>query len=120
MKNGNTFYSKILKDNLIGHFFTQVVKLHFEKHLPTMIDFWETVLFGKAIYKGNPILKHIDLHRIEALKPEHFKRWIAVWKETVNELFKGENAKQAIAKAKQMGKLMEIKIEHSAKKGFIL
>jgi len=92
----NTFYSKILKDDLIGHFFTQVVRLNFEKHLPTMIDFWETVLFGQAIYKGNPILKHIELHRTEALKPTHFKRWISVWETTVNELYNGDVANAAI------------------------
>ncbi|MEM9261800.1 MAG: group III truncated hemoglobin, partial [Bacteroidota bacterium] len=51
------FYDKTLHDPLIGHFFTKVVALDLVAHLPVICDFWESVLFGKATYRGNPMLK---------------------------------------------------------------
>lgn len=55
----DTFYKKIIADDTIGHFFTEVVKIDWEKHIPLMNDFWETVLFGGYKYKGNPMLIHM-------------------------------------------------------------
>ncbi len=57
------FYKKVLKDDVIGHFFTEVVQLDWEKHIPIMYDFWETTLLGNIKYKGNPMVKHIELSK---------------------------------------------------------
>ena len=40
----NRFYEKVFKDDLIGRFFTEVVPLNLETHLPIIADFWESVL----------------------------------------------------------------------------
>ena len=47
------FYKKVLKDEVIGYLFTEVVELSWDKHIPVMYDFWETVLLGNMKYKGN-------------------------------------------------------------------
>ena len=109
----NKFYAKVLKDDLIGFFFKDVVHLNWDQHMPTMHDFWESTLFGLAKYRGNPMLKHIELNRKSAMKAKHFDRWLSLWEETVKENFHGDIAEDAINKATQIGGLMKFKIENS-------
>lgn len=106
----DSFYQKATKDPGIGHFFTKVVALNFEAHMPTMYAFWESVLFGKATYKGNPMIKHLALHQKSSMLPEHFERWLNLWETTINHLFVGEKANEAKAKAQQIAKLMQYKV----------
>ena len=54
----NTFYKKVAKDETIGFFFTDVAKVNWDLHLPKMYSFWESLLFGQASYKGNPMAMH--------------------------------------------------------------
>ena len=112
----DTFYKKILIDDKIGFFFTKVIKLDWSKHIPIMYDFWETTLLGVAKYKGNPMLKHIELNAMEELNSEHFERWTSLWTKTVQENFVGEISEQAIKKAKQIGGLMKFKIDQQTTK----
>ena len=34
------FYKKVFKDDLISHFFIEVVPLNLETHIPIITDFW--------------------------------------------------------------------------------
>lgn len=105
------FYKKIITDNLIGVFFTKIIDLDWDKHMPVMYDFWENVLFHNAKYKGNPMMVHLNLHQKKTLEPEHFARWLQVWENTIKENFSGNNVDQAIQKAKQIAELMEFKVK---------
>jgi len=107
------FYKKVIDDKVIGYVFTKVVQLDFEKHIPIICDFWETTLFGQMKYKGNPMLKHIELNKKEPLKAEHFERWMHHWETTVNSEFSGTKAKEAIQRAKLIAALMKHKIQRS-------
>jgi len=66
------FYKKVIADPVIGFIFTDVVKLSWEKHIPVMYSFWESMLLGENTYKGNPMVKHIELDKLVTLTPEHF------------------------------------------------
>ncbi|MCG9972929.1 group III truncated hemoglobin [Christiangramia crocea] len=105
------FYKMVIKDDLIGHFFTKVIELDWDRHIPVMYDFWETSLLGEMKYKGNPMLKHIELSKKETLKPEHYERWLSLWKQSIRGNFEGEKAETAIQRGRQIGELMKIKIE---------
>lgn len=35
----NSFYETVKTDPVIGHFFTEVVHVHWDEHLPKMYDF---------------------------------------------------------------------------------
>jgi len=105
------FYEKIITDELIGKFFTEFIRLSFDHHLPIMFDFWETVLFKSDIYKGNPMLKHLELNRIYALKPVHFDRWLLLWEQTIRSNYEGELSEKAITQAHQIGQLMQFKLK---------
>jgi hemoglobin len=109
------FYKQVVKDDLIGHFFTSVVQLDWEVHIPVMNDFWGGILLGERKYKGNPMLKHINLNEMEPLDTEHFERWLFLWETTIRENFSGNKAEEAIQRARQIADLMKFKIQqHSS------
>ena len=111
----NEFYSKILKDELIAFFFTDVANLDFEKHLPAMHDFWESIIFGKSKYNGNPMIKHFALNRKEEMKAIHFERWLKLWEETLISHFSGPRTQEAISRATNIANLMQYKMQNQAK-----
>ncbi|MES2429334.1 MAG: group III truncated hemoglobin [Bacteroidota bacterium] len=108
----NAFYKKVVDDNVIGYIFRDTANFSFETHIPIMVSFWESLLFGTANYKGNPMLQHIELNKKNPLTAEHFKHWLFLWETTVNENFSGKLAGEAITKAKSIAGLMEYKINN--------
>lgn len=88
----NTFYDKVVKDEVIGAFFGHV---NFEKHLPKMYHFWSFVLLDEAGYTTDVTKVHIGMR----IKSEHFDRWIYLFNSTVNDLFVGEKAEMAKQRA---------------------
>jgi hemoglobin len=106
----NIFYEKVKKDDNIQHFFTEVVKVDWEKHLPVMYRFWENIIFHTGSYTGNPMEVHLQLHTKYPIHHEHFERWIELFNTTVDELFEGEKAFQAKQRALSIATVMKIKI----------
>jgi hemoglobin len=113
------FYKQVLTNKVIGSFFTDVVQLDWEKHIPVMYSFWETVLLQRATYSGNPIVKHVALNQKAKLEQKHFTEWIQLWNNTIDKYFSGSVATEAIKRADTMGKLMWYKIEKSADPNFL-
>ncbi len=108
----DAFYQRVMEDQEIGPFFTEVAAVDWERHLPNMYDFWETVIFSVVRYKGNPMMKHILLNQKAPLLPAHFDRWLVLWRSTVNTYFEGENAHHAIQRATQIAELMKFKVQN--------
>lgn len=106
----NTFYSKAKVDPVIGHIFTTVFTIDWEKHLPVIYDFWENVLFGTGGYSGNPMASHKAMNKIYPFTAEHFKRWVKLFTETIDELFEGEKAILAQQRAMSIATIMQVKI----------
>ena len=104
------FYEQVRKDPLIGPFFTEIVQLNWDTHIPVICDFWESNLLDSTVYKGNPMDKHFALHAKQPLKEAHFDRWLSIWEKTVFELFSGTVAAEAIRKAQLIAGLMKYKI----------
>ncbi|MFT7071039.1 MAG: hemoglobin [Patiriisocius sp.] len=97
----DAFYKKALIDPKIGYFFTEVAPLNFADHLPRRYNFWEPTLLGKATFKGNPILKHLELHSKSPLTAAHFERWPNYGKRPPNHFLKAPMPpKQLIAQTK--------------------
>jgi hemoglobin len=110
----NAFYKKVVADPVISHFFTKVIQLSWEHHIPIMISFWETLLLDRVSYTGNPMMKHIALHSLSAIGHDHFERWIRLWEETVRENFSGAKAEEAVARAKVIAQIIESRIDPAA------
>jgi hemoglobin len=106
----NAFYQKVRQDEVIGHFFTTVIALSWEKHLPIMYSFWDTILFGTQSYKGNTMSKHLDLHKLAPIEPKHMEHWLFLWNETVSENFEGEKATEAKSRASAIAGMIQYKV----------
>jgi hemoglobin len=109
-----SFYGKAIHDSLIGYLFTDVAKLDLDEHLPIIADFWEAVLFQslnfQAKYERSPMTRHIELNEKEPLLLEHFRRWLEIFDETVDENFAGETAELAKLRARAIANTMFLKV----------
>jgi hemoglobin len=106
----NAFYEKIKINPNIGFFFSDVVKVDWNQHLPIMYDFWENIVFHTDNFSGNPMAKHRNVNQIHAIKKEHFKVWEELFINTVDELFEGKNAELIKNKAISISCILQIKI----------
>jgi hemoglobin len=106
----DSFYSKVMVDEEIGYIFTDIAKISLQEHMPIMYDFWNSMLLHTATYHRNPMIKHIELHDKTPLLSIHFERWLMLWEETIKEHFEGEIANSAIKNAKNIARIMEMKI----------
>lgn len=115
----NSFYTKVKADHVIGDIFNNAENFSWDKHIPIMINFWETLLLDTASYRGNTMAKHLELNKRHPLNTAHFDRWKKLFFATLDELFEGPNVDVAKKKAEAMSALMQFKISESAKKGFV-
>jgi len=92
----DTFYKKVQADASIGFIFNDIAHVDWAHHLPIMYAFWEFLLLDSPdAYRGNPIQKHLDLHKKIPLKAEYFDRWLLLFQTSVDELFEGTKANDA-------------------------
>ena len=96
------FYSRALEDPVIGYIFTDVAKLDLEAHVPVIASFWETILLGARTYGGGAFHPHAQIHAKSPLRKGHFERWLALWGDTVDELFSGPRAELAKSHAERV------------------
>jgi hemoglobin len=105
------FYGRALTDPVIGFLFTDVARLDVEAHVPQIASFWETILLGVKSYSGQPFPPHADLHAQVELRAGHFGRWLALWSETVDELFAGPHAELAKAHAMRVAQAFHQRLQ---------
>ena len=115
----NSFYDIVRKDDTIGYIFNDIIGDDWSHHLPVMYSFWESVLFSKAGYTGNPIKKHTDIDKRIPMEKVHFDRWLVLWNETVDELFSGNVADEAKNRAMVMANLISMKVIMSRDPNFV-
>ena len=112
----DSFYQLALIDEKIGFIFQEHMTESLDAHLPTIYQFWESVLLKGGSYKGNTMLKHLQLHERVALEEAHFDRWFFLWEKTVDHLFEGAIAEEAKFRARTIKDLMLFKIQQINKK----
>ena len=105
------FYGKAMTDPIIGWLFTDVARLDLETHVPQIASFWKTVLLKTKSYNGTPFEPHARLHAKANLRAGHFGRWLALWNETVDELFAGETATMAKAHALRVAQAFNARLQ---------
>ena len=107
------FYEKVFTDDLISHFFIEVVPLDLAHHLPVITDFWESVLLNGRDYRRNVMQLHIDIHKLSPIHKEHLDRWVQLFTQTVDAFFEGDKATLAKQRALSIATLMDIKMNHT-------
>ena len=91
------FYAKVRVDSEIGPIFNAIVD-DWPHHLALLKDFWSTVLLTTGRYKGDPMMRHLQL----PLDPDHFSRWLALFAETAKEVMAPDHAEVIIAKSERI------------------
>ena len=103
------FYDKVNQDDLLSEVFNVHAKTNWESHLPKMVQFWSGILLDTSEYRGKPFDAHAK--QSDHISPEHFKRWIALFRETIFENFEGEKAALAIQRAESIGAIFQYKLD---------
>ncbi len=105
------FYAKVREDKELGPFFNETIK-DWDAHLEHLTSFWESSLFLKTRYYGNPLEAHVkvDAAHNHSIKNEHFGLWLNLWYQTIDKLFEGDHAENAKRRARKMGTFLYLKI----------
>ncbi len=109
------FYEKVKADKTIGFIFTEVVEMNWEKHIPVIVDFWETILLDNPVYTKNAMEVHYDLNKKIPLQKEHFDSWVHLFTTTIDDLFEGKVTELAKTRARSIAAVMLFKMENSKK-----
>ena len=107
----STFYEKVRKEETIGYFFNNTIK-NWDEHLETLTTFWESNLFLKGKYLGDPLTAHakVDKENNNSITEFHFGIWLNLWYQTIDELFEGDYAENAKRRARKMSTFLYLKI----------
>lgn len=97
------FYARVRADPEIGPVFDAAVE-DWDEHLATLTDFWSSVMLASGRYKGNPMAVHLR----QPIAPQMFDRWLALWGETVEEMFEPEVAALFRAKAGRIAESLKL------------
>lgn len=109
----NTFYDHVKIDKVIGHFFIEVVDVHWETHLPKMYEFWSQILFQNGNFNGNPMQTHRHVHSLHNMTKEDFEHWLFLFKNTVDSLFEGNNAEIIKQRAANIATSLTLKVVYN-------
>ena len=112
----SSFYDKVREDKVLGPFFNDTIT-DWDAHLQHLTTFWESSLFLKTKYLGNPLEAHVkvDAEHNNTITELHFGLWLNLWFETINELFEGDYAENAKRRARKMGTFLYLKIFEARK-----
>jgi hemoglobin len=104
----DTFYDKVRKDDLLGGIFNEKIGDRWPEHLDKMYRFWQTVLLDEHTYLGSPFLPHAKL----PIDEQHFNHWLALFNDTIDNLFEGAKAGKAKWQAARMAEMFMHKINY--------
>ena len=80
----DAFYVKVRRDPVLGPVFEQAIAAdEWPAHLAKMYDFWSSVMLTTGRYKGNPMMAHM---KVAGIEEGLFPRWLALFRETADEL----------------------------------
>ncbi|WP_224484887.1 group III truncated hemoglobin [Robertkochia aurantiaca] len=105
------FYGRIRKDEVLGPIFEKQIT-DWEAHFELLTDFWESQLFLRRSYRGNPVVPHVHTDKSTggSITMDHFGRWINLWIDTLDTYFEGERAWIAKNRARKMATMLYLEI----------
>ena len=101
----DTFYAKVRDNATIGPIFNAEVD-DWPAHLALLKSFWASVMLGAGTFRGNPLEKHMML----PLQPEHFRVWLALFRETAQEVLQPAGAELVIRRAERIAETFQAAI----------
>ena len=101
----HAFYARVRADAAIGPIFARVIGEDWDAHLAKMCDFWSSVMLLTGRYKGNPMIAHM---RLKMIRPAHFERWLALFRETAQTVCPPEIAALFIGRAENIARRLQM------------
>lgn len=102
------FYAKVREDAALGPVFNGAIH-DWPEHLDRLQAFWSSVMLTSGRYKGQPLPAHFK-HEA-AITPALFERWLALWRETTEELMTPAAAAALQAKAGRIAQSLTLGLE---------
>jgi hemoglobin len=96
------FYELGGSDPLLGPIFDKTIPEP-EAHFEIVANFWSHALLGTTRYQGTPFGVHVDL----PVEPEHFNRWIEIFRVAAKETMPEALGAAAIARAEHMAQCFQ-------------
>src|SRR5690606_11154961 len=78
-----SFYATLGTDTLLASYFEEI---DMSAHIPRIVTFWSTILFGTHTYSGNAFAPHQGM---PGLTGRHFGRWVETMEATIDARFSG-------------------------------
>jgi len=101
----DAFYARIRADEELGPIFNDAIA-DWPEHLDKLAAFWSSVMLTSGRYKGQPLPAHIR-HR-DRINPALFDRWLALWKQTSDELMAPDDAVALQEKAGRIAQSLQL------------
>ena len=84
------FYAKVVKDDLIGPMFIDVLGKDMKSetwkvHIQLLTNFWAAIALGDTAYAGSPFAPHVQFS--DRLSAVAFERWLQLFSETLNTIY---------------------------------
>ncbi len=101
------FYERALADEQLRPIFETTI-VDWDTHHRVVEDFWSRTLLNTTRYKGTPYSLHARL----PIRPEHFDRWLDLFRETAREILPSDAASRAIARSEHMAEAFKAGMFH--------
>lgn len=107
------FYDRVREDTELGPIFAARVD-DWEAHIAKLCAFWSSIALMTGRYHGQPMRVHFGL----PVGPEHFDRWLGLFKATTAEVCPGAAAEHLMGRARRIANSIEMGV--GAQRGEIL
>ena len=113
----DAFYTRVRQDPLIGPVFERAIG-DWPEHLAKLQSFWSSVMLTSGRYKGRPLPAHVK--HADSISAASFQRWLAIWRETTEELLDPPSAAALQEKAERIAESLSLGIAFHADPGRLL
>lgn len=93
------FYDRIQQHPQLGPVFNAFVH-DWPAHKQLLASFWRSVILREGSYRGNPMAAHFN----RGIHTEHFVQWLALWRQTADELLAPAQAELVHEYANRIGR----------------
>lgn len=101
------FYAKVRREPVLGPIFEAAIGDGWDAHLAKLCDFWSSVMLMTGRFKGRPMPVHVA---IPDIGPDHFARWLALFRETAAEVCPPPAAALFQARAEMIAESLQLGI----------
>lgn len=105
------FYAKIRRDAVLAPIFDKALDGRWDEHIATMREFWCSALRVKRDYRGDMLAAHQKLGK---LPRSLFPRWVALFRETIDEHFAEPMAGIIYDRALKTARNLESALSHGS------